>query len=184
MAEDRRARLAALAAKAGRNNEQQQNDHDDIPESQTKMELKFRNYTPKDANLDSAAAAGNNDNGAEAGEDDSSRVNKRSKTTHGEGDDNDAKAKPKTELEKALLQAKVDAAITMKQQQEISGSNNVAVEVTAIAPKKVNWDLKRDITKKLNRLEKRTQKAIVELLRERLEREAEEQGEDDDEDLD
>mmetsp|Transcript_12732 Transcript_12732/g.16133 ORF Transcript_12732/g.16133 Transcript_12732/m.16133 type:complete len:180 (+) Transcript_12732:114-653(+) len=177
MAEDRRARLAALAAKAGRNSEQQRND-DDIAanEGGSKKVLKFRNYTPKDATLDSANA----DSQTGEGENDIERNTKRSKTSH---DDNDAKTKPKTELEQALLQAKVDAALTMKQQQEEAG-NSTATEVTAIAPKKVNWDLKRDIAKKLNRLEKRTQKAIVELLRERLEREAEEQGDDDDEDED
>lgn len=181
MAEDRKARLAALAAKAGRtnNNENEQQQNDDGT-SQTKKELKFRNYTPKDAKLDSTT----DDKDVEIGDDEGRHMNKRSKTNHGDNNDNDdVKTKPKTELEKALLEAKVDAALLIKQQQEDAG-NTEAAEVTAIAPKKVNWDLKRDIQKKLNRLEKRTQKAIVELLRERLEREAEEQGEDEDEDLD
>ena len=43
-------------------------------------------------------------------------------------------------------------------------------------PKKVNWDLKRDIQGKLDRLERRTQRSLVELLRERLEKEAEDVG--------
>ena len=34
-----------------------------------------------------------------------------------------------------------------------------------IAPKKANWDLKRDVTRKLARLEKRTQVAIIEMIR-------------------
>lgn len=33
-----------------------------------------------------------------------------------------------------------------------------------IAPKKPNWDLRRDVQKKLDKLERRTQKAILELL--------------------
>jgi len=33
-----------------------------------------------------------------------------------------------------------------------------------LAPKKPNWDLKRDVEKKLEVLEKRTQRAIVKLL--------------------
>lgn len=37
-----------------------------------------------------------------------------------------------------------------------------------LAPRKPDWDLKRDVAKKLERLEKRTQRAIAELIRERL----------------
>ena len=37
--------------------------------------------------------------------------------------------------------------------------------------KKPDWDLKRDIAPKLEKLEKRTQKAIAELIRERLKEE-------------
>ena len=37
-----------------------------------------------------------------------------------------------------------------------------------MAPRKPDWDLKRDAAKKLERLEKRTQRAIAELIRERL----------------
>lgn len=35
-----------------------------------------------------------------------------------------------------------------------------------IAPKKANWDLKRDIQGQLDKLERRTQKAIVEIIQE------------------
>lgn len=38
-----------------------------------------------------------------------------------------------------------------------------------IAPKKANWDLKRDVARKLERLEKRTQRAIVDLIRDKVE---------------
>lgn len=37
-----------------------------------------------------------------------------------------------------------------------------------MAPRKPDWDLKRDVAKKLERLDRRTQKAIAELIRERL----------------
>lgn len=37
-----------------------------------------------------------------------------------------------------------------------------------IAPKKANWDLKRDVEKKLEKLNRRTQRAIVEIIRERM----------------
>ncbi|VDI37422.1 coiled-coil domain-containing protein 12 [Mytilus galloprovincialis] len=37
-----------------------------------------------------------------------------------------------------------------------------------LAPRKPDWDLKRDIAKKLEKLERRTQRAIAELIRDRL----------------
>ncbi|CAH1774813.1 unnamed protein product [Owenia fusiformis] len=42
------------------------------------------------------------------------------------------------------------------------------VDLATLAPRKPDWDLKRDIAKKLEKLEKRTQRAIAELIRERL----------------
>jgi len=42
------------------------------------------------------------------------------------------------------------------------------VDLLSLAPRKVDWDLKRNIAKKLDKLEKRTQRAIAELIRERL----------------
>lgn len=33
-----------------------------------------------------------------------------------------------------------------------------------IAPKKPNWDLRRDVQKKLDKLERRTQKALYQLM--------------------
>ncbi|KAL9967383.1 hypothetical protein ACROYT_G025592 [Oculina patagonica] len=47
------------------------------------------------------------------------------------------------------------------------------VDLANLAPRKPDWDLKRDVAKKLEKLEKRTQRAIVELIREQLQ-----QGED------
>ncbi|XP_010248829.1 PREDICTED: coiled-coil domain-containing protein 12 isoform X2 [Nelumbo nucifera] len=46
-----------------------------------------------------------------------------------------------------------------------------------IAPKKPNWDLRRDVQKRLEKLERRTQKAIFQLMEEdRQKQEAEENG--------
>jgi len=42
------------------------------------------------------------------------------------------------------------------------------VDLMNLAPRKPDWDLKRDIAPKLLKLEKRTQKAIAELIFERL----------------
>jgi len=46
-----------------------------------------------------------------------------------------------------------------------------SLDFTNLAPKKPDWDLKRAIAPKLEKLEKRTQKAIAELIRERLKKE-------------
>lgn len=52
-----------------------------------------------------------------------------------------------------------------------AAKNSVVIDeldITNLAPRKPDWDLKRDVAKKLEKLEKRTQKAIAELIRERL----------------
>jgi len=38
-------------------------------------------------------------------------------------------------------------------------------DLTTLAPRKVDWDLRRGIEDKLEKLEKRTQKAVVQLIR-------------------
>lgn len=42
------------------------------------------------------------------------------------------------------------------------------IDLATLAPKKSDWDLKRDVSKKMEKLERRTQKAIVHLVRDRL----------------
>ncbi|KAK1173517.1 hypothetical protein AOXY_G3646 [Acipenser oxyrinchus oxyrinchus] len=42
------------------------------------------------------------------------------------------------------------------------------VDLANLAPRKPDWDLKRDVAKKLEKLEKRTQRAIAEPIRDRL----------------
>lgn len=42
------------------------------------------------------------------------------------------------------------------------------LDLTTLAPRKQDWDLKRDLTNELEILEKKTQKAIAELIREEL----------------
>lgn len=49
------------------------------------------------------------------------------------------------------------------------------IDLANLAPRKVDFDLKRAINKKLLKLEKRTQKAISELIRERLRSESKKQ---------
>jgi coiled-coil domain-containing protein 12 len=42
-----------------------------------------------------------------------------------------------------------------------------------LAPKKPNWDLKRDVEKKLEKLDRKTQRAIYEVIRQRLQGDSE-----------
>ncbi|WKY07710.1 hypothetical protein Q1695_007295 [Nippostrongylus brasiliensis] len=43
-----------------------------------------------------------------------------------------------------------------------------SVDLSTLAPKKIDWDLKRDIEKKMQKLDRRTQKCIAEMIRQRL----------------
>ena len=174
MSDDRKARLAALAARAGRNqsiaatgnSSQEEADNKDeqmMGESNVaaKPAISFRNYVPKDASLDKTVAASS----ARQTDENQPAAPKRQKTSTSE--------EPKSALEIAL--AKTD-----RESREAAGHNVGEAggwsKVIPISTKKVNWDLKRGIEQKMERLERRTQKAIVELLRERLEQEAREEG--------
>ncbi|XP_060077240.1 coiled-coil domain-containing protein 12-like [Ylistrum balloti] len=63
-----------------------------------------------------------------------------------------------------------DVAEKIQSQLEASTTKEVVeeVDIMNLAPRKPDWDLKRDVAKKLEKLEKRTQRAIAELIRERL----------------
>ncbi|KAI8340680.1 mRNA splicing factor [Chlamydoabsidia padenii] len=52
--------------------------------------------------------------------------------------------------------------------QEAAEKEKEEVDLFNLAPKKANWDLRRDVEKKLERLDKRTQRAILETIRQRL----------------
>ena len=45
-----------------------------------------------------------------------------------------------------------------------------------MAPKKANWDLKRDVQPKLDKLERRTQRALVEIMRDEERARLQEEG--------
>ncbi|KAL1490856.1 hypothetical protein ABEB36_011541 [Hypothenemus hampei] len=69
----------------------------------------------------------------------------------------------------------VDIGEQVKEQLDAAKSQMVIdhVDVSSLAPRKPDWDLKRDITKKMARLEKRTRWVIAELIRERLQKKKE-----------
>lgn len=167
--EDRKKRLAALASKAGRNKapqdeneapseQQQEQDEDNAPSA-----IQFRNYTPRDPSLES------------------SKKRKLDEKDEGEASKKEEEPeKKKSALEEALEKAKQDLE-TGSGNEVVPAANHSNTELTAMAPKKINWDLKRDIQAKLDKLEKRTQKAIVQLLKERLAKEADAAAEEDQE---
>lgn len=151
---DRKARLAALAAKAGRS-KPTHSEEDETNEAETKKSISFRNYAPKDASMEQA----------EEEEEGSATKRMRTEDTKTSG------------LQEALQAAQSEIASGAA---TATAKDQTSTGVTSMAPKKVNWDLKRDVEKKLAKLERRTQRAIVELLKERLEREANEQARGDD----
>ena len=186
MAEDRKARLAALAARAGRTNKSDGEPTADATATTDadRPAVRFRNYAPKDASLEGSAAmmevdAGDGSKKMGMEGDSGAPVTKRPRTentntatttTTGKKGD-----KPISALEEAMLQAKAEASALTGGGDGMGGAGAPGGALASLAPQKVNADLKRDIKGKLDRLERRTQRALVELLKERLEKEAEEE---------
>ncbi|KFZ04795.1 hypothetical protein V501_08952 [Pseudogymnoascus sp. VKM F-4519 (FW-2642)] len=78
-------------------------------------------------------------------------------------------APPTLSLEKDTLEqqaAEVEAEIRKKTQEE--EQDDKGVDIFKLQPKKPNWDLKRDLDKKLEILNVRTDNAIAALVRERI----------------
>ncbi|KAL0832865.1 hypothetical protein ABMA28_001018 [Loxostege sticticalis] len=81
--------------------------------------------------------------------------------------------KPQDEM---LQEAKLEEAQPTLVEDEVkdlleAGKEKVVLQdldISSLAPRKPDWDLKRDVAKKLEKLERRTQKAIAELIWERL----------------
>jgi coiled-coil domain-containing protein 12 len=79
-------------------------------------------------------------------------------------------APPTLGLEKPTLEqqaAEVEAEIRRKAEED--EKEDQAVDLFKLQPKKPNWDLKRDLEKKLEILNVRTENAIASLVRERIE---------------
>lgn len=110
-----------------------------------KPEIRFRNYNPQDSSLQ-----------------------KPKKRAHG-GDDANKDANDETADENPAKNMKVE-----KQEQDIIAKElkELASDEINIVPKKPNWDLKQQVSGKLDKLRRRTQRAIVEILREKVASEA------------
>ncbi|CBN74611.1 conserved unknown protein [Ectocarpus siliculosus] len=150
---ERRSRLKALKEKANKS-------------------IKFRNYRPQDAAirqqaLDSSKAgeptSGSGSGGANKGEGAASPSGKSMGGGRKEGEEEpeEEQEEKRKAPESSLIQQE------LKKQKETQDEGELN-----IAPKKANWDLKRDVEKKLEKLDRRTQRAIVEIIRERMAEEA------------
>uniref|UniRef100_A0A8C5U349 Coiled-coil domain containing 12 n=1 Tax=Malurus cyaneus samueli TaxID=2593467 RepID=A0A8C5U349_9PASS len=111
----------------------------------------------------------------EQGQDD----RKRPQAVPGEGEIKLRNYDPEDEeLKKRKLPPAKPASVedTVKDQLEAAKPEPIIdeVDLANLAPRKPDWDLKRDVSKKLEKLEKRTQRAIAELIRERLKGQEEE----------
>ncbi|XP_053603586.1 coiled-coil domain-containing protein 12 [Plodia interpunctella] len=78
--------------------------------------------------------------------------------------------------DETLQEAKIADALPSAVEEDVkdlleAGKEKVVLQdldISSLAPRKPDWDLKRDVAKKLEKLERRTQKAIAELIWERL----------------
>ncbi|KAJ8984852.1 hypothetical protein NQ317_013053 [Molorchus minor] len=75
-------------------------------------------------------------------------------------------------LNELLLEPATPGDVTSEVEEQLESAKSKIVidqlDVTSLAPRKPDWDLKRDVAKKLAKLERQTQRAIAELIRERL----------------
>lgn len=81
--------------------------------------------------------------------------------------------KPEAELlvENKIPDPKPEDVESEVSEQLKAANENVTIDhldITTLAPRKQDWDLKRDIAKKLEYLERQTQKAIAEIIRDEL----------------
>ncbi|KAI8894470.1 mRNA splicing factor [Globomyces pollinis-pini] len=60
------------------------------------------------------------------------------------------------------------AEVSVKEAMEEEENRNPELDLTNLAPKKPNWDLKRDLEKKLSKLDRLFDIAATDLIRERL----------------
>ncbi|XP_011312115.1 coiled-coil domain-containing protein 12 [Fopius arisanus] len=84
--------------------------------------------------------------------------------------------KPQDEnLKEHVLETGISVELEKENPEEGTRSKAVIEEldIGSLAPRKPDWDLKRDVSKKLEKLERRTQKAIAELIIERIKKDKE-----------
>jgi len=78
-------------------------------------------------------------------------------------------APPTLALEKTLEQQARDVEEEIRKKREEEEQDDKGVDLFKLQPKKPNWDLKRDLDKKLEILNVRTENAIARMVRDRIE---------------
>eukprot|EP00118_Oscarella_pearsei_P017882 m.180019 g.180019 ORF g.180019 m.180019 type:complete len:161 (+) comp39237_c0_seq20:2482-2964(+) len=81
--------------------------------------------------------------------------------------------KPKDEsLQELQLPRTKPASIASEIEKNVDAAavDDKEINLLSLAPKKPDWDLKRDVSRKLEKLERRTQRAIVDLIRQHLQK--------------
>eukprot|EP01104_Vermistella_antarctica_P020993 TRINITY_DN9243_c0_g1_i1.p1 TRINITY_DN9243_c0_g1~~TRINITY_DN9243_c0_g1_i1.p1 ORF type:complete len:104 (-),score=38.43 TRINITY_DN9243_c0_g1_i1:52-363(-) len=69
-------------------------------------------------------------------------------------------------------QSDIVAEVTRKLAQVMTQEFESQQDIINLAPKKPNWDLKRDVGRKLERVDVRTQQALIKLIQEKVDAEA------------
>ena len=78
-------------------------------------------------------------------------------------------APPTADLEKATLEEQAaDVEEELRKRAEEDAKDDKGIDLFKLQPKKPNWDLKRDLDKKMEILNTRTDNAIARLVRERI----------------
>jgi coiled-coil domain-containing protein 12 len=167
-ASDRKARLAAIRANAstGKGMENAKDNDGDkekataetVAASSAELPVKFRNYNPQDTALQPKKRPH-----PEEGADATTDVAKIAKTEEPKNQNkNQNKNKSNNKHNKKNKVEEQDQDIIARELREL------ASDEINIVPKKPNWDLKNQVSAKLEKLRRRTQRAIVDVLREKV----------------
>ena len=153
---DRAKRLAALRAKKlakQRRGNGEEPTNGAAPQDDEGPAKKRARVSEDGSSVVSAAAAGAAEGGAEG---------------EGEGEDESTVVAPAQALEE-VQEAENQAAVQAEMEKEAKLGEGDEVDILALAPKKINWDLKEAVQPRLEKLERRTQRAILALIKERME---------------
>ncbi|KAK4567373.1 hypothetical protein RGQ29_003251 [Quercus rubra] len=104
-------------------------------------------------------------------DEDSAQVEYKTNDENGTNEENNFNMKFRNYVphDKQLQEGKVSPPVLPKFEDPIAAAPLPSAEedpFVNIAPKKPNWDLRRDVQKKLDKLERRTQKALYKLMEE------------------
>ena len=79
-------------------------------------------------------------------------------------------------VEEVAINLAIEAIHAAEKTNSNNKDTNVEVDLFSLQPKRPNWDLKRDVEKKLERLKPKTDAAIARLVRERLQGQKNKEG--------